>query len=108
MILLSFSPFRYILRSITLLGQFIVDQTKFTPLFSGRDSVQTNVELGAVVGVSVLGVRVELSKLISWGVGWTLKSVSSLKSISLGLAFASVSGFWPVADSAVLVKPESG
>ena len=28
--------------------------------------------------------------------------------ISLGLAFASVSGFWPVADSAVLVKPESG
>ena len=80
MILLSFSPFRYILRSITLLGQFIVDQTKFTPLFSGRDSVQTNVELGAVVGVSVLGVRVELSELVSGSVSGALEPISSLQS----------------------------
>ena len=80
MILLSFSPFRYILRSITLLGQFIVDQTKFPPLFSGRDSVQTNVELGAVVGVGVLGVRVELSELVSGSVSGALEPISSLQS----------------------------
>ena len=60
-------PFRYILWSITLLGELVVDQTKFTSLLSGGDAVQTDEELGAVVSISILGVGVILTKLISGG-----------------------------------------
>ena len=61
------SPFRYILRSITLVGQLIENKAELTALLSGRDSVQADVEVSAVVGISVLGVGVELAELISRG-----------------------------------------
>ena len=38
--------------------------------YSGGDAVQADEELGAVVGVSVLGVGVELTKLISGSIGF--------------------------------------
>jgi len=57
--------FRYIFRSIALLGQLVVDKTKFTPLFSGRDAVQTDEEFSAVISVSILGMGIVLTKFIS-------------------------------------------
>jgi len=99
---------RYIFRSIALFCELIVDKTKFASLLSWGDSVQTNEELGAVVGIGVLGVRIELSKLISGSVGGTLEPVSSLQSIGLSLALLPVRDLWPVADAAVLIKPETG
>ena len=74
------SPFRYILRSITLVGQLIENKAELTALLSGRDSVQADVEVSAVVGISVLGVGVELAELISRGTGGTLEAIGGLKS----------------------------
>jgi len=99
---------RYIFWSIALFCELIVDKTKLASLLSGGDSVQANEELGAVVGIGVLGVRVELSKLISGSVSGTLESISSLQSVGLSLALLPVSGLGPVTDAAVLVKPEPG
>merc|ERR1712088_741101 len=99
---------RYVFRSIALLCELIVDQTKLTSLLSGGDSVQANEELGAVVGIGVLGVRVELAKLISGSVSRALEAISSLQSVGLSLAFLPVGGLWPVTDAAVLIKPEAG
>ena len=83
-VILSFQgynlPLRYIFRSIALFCELIVDKTKLASLLSGGDSVQANEELGAVVGIGVLGVRVELSKLISGSVGGTLEAISRLQS----------------------------
>lgn len=98
--------FRYIFRSITLLGELIVDQTKFTPLFSGGDAVQTDVEFSTVVSVGILGVRIVLAKLISRRGLWALESIGSF--IRASLALLPIRGLWPVADTAVLVKPEAG
>merc|ERR1740123_1872908 len=53
-----------ILRCIALLGELVVNETEFAALLTGRDSVQADVELGAVVRVGVLGMGVELAKLI--------------------------------------------
>jgi len=99
---------RYVFRSIALLCELIVDKTKLTSLLSGGDSVQANEELGAVVGIGVLGVRVELAKLISGSVSRALEAISSLQSVGLSLAFLPVGGLWPVTDAAVLIKPEAG
>ena len=74
------SPFRYILRSITLVGELIENKAELTALLSGRDSVQADVEVSAVVGISVLGVGVELAELISWGTGGALEAIGGLKS----------------------------
>ena len=60
-------PLWDVLWCVALLGELVVDKTELTSLFSGGDTVQTNEELGAVVGISILGVRVILTKLISWG-----------------------------------------
>jgi len=99
---------RYIFRSIALFCELIVDKTKLASLLSWGDSVQTNEELGAVVGIGVLGVRIELSKLISGSVRGTLEPVSGLQSIGLSLALLPVGDLWPVTDAAVLIKPQAG
>lgn len=59
------SPFWNILRSIALCREFIIDETQLTTLLPGGDTVQADEELGAVVGVGVLGMGINLSKLIS-------------------------------------------
>lgn len=59
------SPFWNILRSITLSREFIIDETQLTTLFPGGDTVQADEELGAVVGIGILGMGINLSKLIS-------------------------------------------
>jgi len=100
--------FRYILWSIALLGELVVDKTELTSLFSGGDTVQTNEELGAVVGISILGVRVILTKLISGGGLGTLEPIRSFQSIGVSFAIFSICGLWPVTNTTVLVKPESG
>jgi len=69
--------FRYILWSIALLGELIVDETKLAALLSWGDAVQTDEELGAVVSVSILGVRVVLAKLIS---GRSLRALEPIRS----------------------------
>merc|ERR1719445_1855810 len=83
---------RYIFRSVALLGELVVDQPQLAALFSGGDSVEADEELGAVVGVGVLGVRVELTELISRSIGGALEPISSLQSVSLSLALRSVGG----------------
>jgi len=99
---------RYIFRSIALFCELIVDKTKLASLLSGGDSVQANEELGAVVGIGVLGVRVELAKLISGSVSRALEAISRLESVGLSLALLPVSRLGPVADAAVLIEPEAG
>merc|ERR1719180_503499 len=95
-----------ILRCITLLGELVVDETQLATLLTGRDSVQADVELGAVVGVRVLGMGVELAKLISRGLLWAGEPVVRLVSISLALL--PVGHLGPVANTAVLIEPEAG
>ena len=75
-----YSPLRYILGSVALLGQLVVDEAELAALLAGRDAVQAHVELGAVVGVGVLGVGVELAELVSGGVGGALEPVGGLQS----------------------------
>jgi len=72
--------FRYILRSVTLEGELIKHQAELAALLSGGDAVQADVEVGAVVGISVLGVGVELAELVSGRVGGALEAISGLKS----------------------------
>ena len=70
-----FLPFRHILRGVTLLGKFIVDEAELAALLAGRDAVEADEELGAVVGVGVLGMRIVLAKLVSRGRLGALESV---------------------------------
>ena len=49
-------------------------QAQLAALLSGGDTVQADEELGAVVGVSVLGVGVELSELVDGSSLGTLES----------------------------------
>lgn len=70
-----FLPFRNILRGVTLLGKFIVDEAELAALLAGRDAVEADEELGAVVGVGVLGMRIVLAKLVSRGRLGALESV---------------------------------
>ena len=65
--LILHSPFRYILRSVTLVGELIEHEAELATLLSGGDAVEADVEVGAVVRVGVLGVGVELAELISRG-----------------------------------------
>jgi hypothetical protein len=58
------SPFGHILGCVALLGELVIDEAQLAALLAGRDTVQTDEELGAVVGVRVLGVRVVLSELV--------------------------------------------
>ena len=46
-------PLGDILWGVTLLGEFVVDESELAALLTGRDSVQADVELGAVVRVGV-------------------------------------------------------
>merc|ERR1719245_1883196 len=77
---------RYVLGGVALLGELVVDQSQLAALVSGGDAVQADEELGAVVGVGVLGVRVELSELVSGSVSGALEPISSLQSVGLSLA----------------------
>merc|ERR1719500_2501179 len=95
-----------VLWGVALLGELVVDEAELAALLTGRDSVQADVELGTVVGVRVLGVRVELSKLISGSLLGAGEAVVGLVCISLALL--PVGHLGPVADSAVLVEPQSG
>merc|ERR1719293_644131 len=94
-------------RQIIVFVAFYVGNKKFPQtLLSGRDSVQADVELSTVVRVRVLGVGVKLTKLISWSLLGTSEPVVGLVSVSL--AVLPVGDLGPVADTAVLVEPESG
>merc|ERR1719234_1839519 len=95
-----------ILWCVALLGELVVDETELTALLTGRDSVQADIELRAVVRVGVLGMGVELAKLISRGLLRAGEPVVCLVGISLALL--PVGHLGPVANSAVLVEPESG
>merc|ERR1719275_146925 len=96
----------YILWGVTLLGEFVVDEAELAALLTGRDSVQADVELGAVVRVGVLGMGVKLSKLISGSLLGAREPVASL--VSIGLAILPVGHLRPVAHAAVLVEPQAG
>ena len=78
--LIPHSPFRYILRSVTLVGELIEHEAELATLLSGGDAVEADVEVGAVVRVGVLGVGVELAELVSGGVGGALEPVGGLQS----------------------------
>ena len=66
--LIPHSPFRYILRSVTLVGELIEHEAELATLLSGGDGIETDVELGTVFGVGILGMGVELAKLINAGI----------------------------------------
>merc|ERR1719430_993248 len=95
-----------VLGGVTLLGEFVVDESELAALLTGRDSIQADVELGAVVRVRVLGMGVELSELISGSLLRAGEPVVGLVCISLALL--PIGHLGPVADSAVLVEPQSG
>ena len=46
-------PLRHILRSITLVRELVEYEAELAALLTGRDAVQANVELGAIVGVGI-------------------------------------------------------
>ena len=66
--LIPHSPFRYILRSVTLVGELIEHEAELATLLSGGDGVEADVELGTVFGVGVLWVGVEFADLINAGI----------------------------------------
>jgi len=95
-----------VLWCVALLGELVVDESELATLLSGRDSVQADVELGTVVGVRVLGMGVELTKLIGGSLLWAGEPVARL--VGIGLALTPIGHLGPVADTAVLVEPEAG
>merc|ERR1719186_287400 len=95
-----------VLGCVALLGEFVVDESELAALLTGRDSVQADVELGTVVRVRVLGMGVELAKLISGSLLGAGEPVVGLVCISLALL--PVGHLGPVTDPAVLIEPESG
>jgi len=97
---------RDILGGIALLGQLVVDQPELAALLPRGDAVEADVELGAVVGVGVLGVGVKLAELVRGGLLGTSEAAGGL--VGIGLALGPVGDLRPVADSAVLVEPEAG
>jgi len=56
-----------ILGRVTLQGGLVKDESELTALFPGGDVVETDEELGTVVGVSELGMGVDLSELVAVG-----------------------------------------
>ncbi len=68
------SPFADVLGGVALLGDLVVDEAELAALLPRGDPVQADEELGAVVGVSVLGVGVELSELVDGSSLGTLES----------------------------------
>jgi len=97
---------RNIFWGVALLRELIVDQAQLTALLSGGDTVQADEELGAVVGISVLGVGVELAEFVDGSSLGTLES--ALGFISIGLALLPVCDLGPVAHAGKLIEPESG
>lgn len=97
---------RNIFWGVALLRELIIDQAQLTALLSGGDTVQADEELGAVVGISVLGVGVELSELVDGSSLGTLESAFGF--ISISLALLPVGDLGPVADAGELIEPESG
>merc|ERR1740116_25005 len=95
-----------VLWGVALLGELVVDESELAALLTGRDSVQADVELGTVVRVGVLGVGVELTKLIGGSLLGAGEPIAGL--VSIGLALLPVGHLGPVADTAVLVEPEAG
>jgi len=98
--------FWYILGCVALLAELVVDETELTALLSGGDTVETDEELGAVVGVSVLGMGVELSEFVNGSSLGTLEPTSCF--IRVGGTVFSVGGLRPVTDSGIFVEPETG
>merc|ERR1719278_187255 len=95
-----------VLGGVALLGELVVDKPELAALLAGGDSVQADVELGTVVGVGVLRMGVELTKLIGGSLLGAGEPVVGL--VGIGLALLPVGHLGPVAHTAVLVKPEAG
>lgn len=99
--------FRDILRRITRLREFIVNETQFTSLFPGGDAVQANVELGAIRGVSVFWMGIRDAKSIfgrQFGTRETIFKATLMCSFAIGPL--GLGG--PVADTTELVEPQPG
>ncbi len=73
-------PLGDVLRGVALLGELVVDETELAALLPGRDAVEADEELSAVVGVRVLGVRVVLAELVRGRLLRTLEAAGSLQS----------------------------
>lgn len=97
---------RHILWSITLVGELVEDEAELAALLAGRDTIQTNVELGAIVSVGILRMGVELAELVSGGLFRADEPIGC--HVGVSLALCPVGDLWPVAHAAVLVKPEAG
>jgi hypothetical protein len=74
------SPFGNIFWCITLLGELVIDEAQLTALLPGGDSVEADEELGAVVGIRVLGMRVVLPELVGGRLLGALEAAGSLQS----------------------------
>merc|ERR1719242_1545255 len=74
-----------VLWGVALLGELVVDEAELAALLTGRDSVQADVELSTVVRVGVLGVGVELTKLIGGSLLGAGEPVGRLVSIGLAI-----------------------
>lgn len=98
--------FLHVLRSITFLGLCVVYKTKFAAMFTGSDAVQADIELGAILGVQVPWVGLQLVKQVELGLAGALESSGGVLGISLWFALCPVCNIRPVTDSDVFIEPE--
>jgi len=98
--------FSDIFGGVALSGDGVVDKTKFTTLSSWADSVQADVELGTIICISILWMRVRDSQWIRSLNFWAGESVDTvLFVISFAVCSFGIEG--PVTYSFVLIKVES-
>ena len=72
------SPFSHVLGRVALLSELVVDQAQLAALLPRGDPVQADEELGAVVGIRVLGVGVVLAELVRGSLLRALESAGCL------------------------------
>jgi len=89
-----------------LSGDGVVDETEFTTLSSWADSVQADVELGTIIWISILWMRVRDSQWIRSLNFWAGESVDSVLFV-ISFAVCSFGIKRPVTYSFVLIKIES-
>lgn len=90
-----------------MLADGVVDEAKLTTLNPWGDSVQANVELGAILCVGVLGMGIGQAEAIFSGFHFGALE-STLSNLGLAFTFLSLGICGPVANTLVFVEPQTG
>jgi len=89
-----------------LCGDGVVNEAEFTTLSSWADTVQTDVELGTIIWISIFWVRVRDSQWVRSLNFWASESIDSILFV-IRVAVCSFGIERPVTYSFVLIKVES-